>query len=108
MSFASLLWASESLDLNAAERAWLTHHPIITVGVDQNWPPFDYVDSKGRHQGISSSYLKILTKKLGVQFKISSDVWSSVLLGAKTHQLDMLACASNTVERREYLNFTQP
>jgi len=108
MSFASLLWANESLGLNADERAWLTHHPIIRVGVDQNWPPFDYVDSKGRHQGISSSYLKLLTKKLGVQFKISSDVWSRVLQGTKTHQLDMLACASNTVERREYLNFTQP
>jgi len=108
LCFSGLLSANESINWTKIERAWLDKHPVIKVGVDQNWPPFDYVDSKGRHQGISSSYLKILSKNLGVQFKITSDVWANVLKGVKTHQLDMLACASNTVERREYLSFTQP
>ncbi len=106
LCFSGLLLADNSINWTEAERTWLDKHPVIHVGVDQNWPTFDYVDSKGRHQGISSSYLKILSKKLGVQFKISSDVWANVLKGVKTHRLDMLACASNTVERREYLRFT--
>ncbi|BCG65139.1 MAG: two-component system, sensor histidine kinase and response regulator [Methyloprofundus sp.] len=96
------------LNLTEAEQQWLQQHPIIRVGVDQNWPPFDYVDNAKQHKGIASSYLKILAQSLGVRFEITADIWKNVLQGVKTGQLDMLACASNTAERRQYLNFTQP
>jgi len=96
------------LQLTEEEQSWLKNHPVITVGADQNWPPFDFVNAQKAHQGISSDYLKLLAAKLNVQFKITADVWKNVINGVKSNQLDMLACASNTEERRKFLNFTRP
>ena len=107
--FSSILFAAPTdLKLTAKEQIWLDTHPIVKVGVDQNWPPFDFVDSKRNHQGIASDYLKILSKSLNINFEITADQWKNVLIGVKTQELDMLACASNTKERRQYLNFTTP
>ena len=103
-----LLSASKALNLTQEENDWLAIHPIISVGIDQNWPPFDFVDAERKHQGIASDYLKLLSKKLNVQFSTTADVWKNVINGVKSGQLDMLACASNTENRREFLNFTSP
>lgn len=94
--------------LTEEEQAWLNNHPIITVGADQNWPPFDYVNSEKKHQGIASDYLTHLAKILNIHFKVTPDVWKNVINGVKSNQLDMLACASNTEKRRLFLNFTRP
>ena len=96
------------LELTSEEQNWLTQHPVIKVGVDQNWPPFDFVDKRSFHQGIASDYLSLLSDKLNIQFKTTPGIWNTVLNGVKTHQLDMLACASNTEDRRLTLNFTSP
>jgi len=108
--FSSLLWSAPqpTLNLTTEEQAWLAKHPTIKVGADQNWPPFDYVNSTKKHQGIASDYLKIMSDMLGVQFEVTANIWTNVLNSVKTRELDMLACASNTQERREYLNFTAP
>ncbi len=107
--FSSLLFSTPNqLNLTDEEQAWLLKHPIIKVGVDQNWPPFDFVDNANNHQGIASDYLKILSVILDVQFKITPDIWKNVINAVKSHELDMLACASISKERQQYLNFTTP
>ena len=108
--FSSLLWSAPppALDLTTEEQTWLAKHPIIKVGADQNWPPFDYVNSTKKHQGIASDYLQIMSDMLGVQFEVTANIWIKVLNSVKTQELDMLACAANTQERREYFNFTAP
>ncbi len=94
--------------LTNKEKEWLKKHPIIKVGVDQNWPPFDFVDDKKKHKGISSEYLEIMEKVLGIKFEITSDVWKNVIGAVKTKKLDMLAAAGITEDRKSYLNFSQP
>jgi len=103
-----LLSAPEQLNLTQEEQIWLNNHPVISVGADQNWPPFDFINSKKEHQGIASEYLKILSSTLNVKFKVTADIWKNIMSGIKSQQLDMLACASNTEERRKFLNFTSP
>ena len=107
--FYSQVYATVSpLQLTKEEQSWLKNHPEITVGADQNWPPFDFVNAQKKHQGISSDYLNLISAKLNIQFKITAGVWKDMINGVKSKQLDMLACASNTEERRKYLNFTHP
>jgi len=107
--FSSQLFsASQTLNLTIEEQNWINNHPIISVGVDQNWPPFDFVDSNKNHQGIASDYLEHLSKKLNLKFITTAGIWENVITGVKSGQLDMLACASNTEERRNFLNFTTP
>ncbi len=107
-SNAVLSTHKQQISLSVAEQAWLKSHPEISVGVDQSWPPFDFVDHNKQHQGIAADYLKILSETLGIHFRITSDQWENVIEGISKQQLDMLACAAITEERQHYLNFTTP
>jgi len=100
--------AKKRIVLSTEERAWLQKHPIVQVGADQNWPPFDFADETGKHQGIAADYLKIISDQLGIQFKVQPDEWKTVLESAKQHDLDVLACTGQTEERKAYFDFTQP
>jgi len=100
--------AAKQIVLTEEEQDWLDSHPVVTVGVDRNRPPFDYVNADNKHQGIASDYLNHLSKALNIQFKITADSWENVVNGVKSQQLDMLACASNTKKNRKLLNFTKP
>ncbi|MDX1295787.1 MAG: transporter substrate-binding domain-containing protein, partial [Sulfurimonadaceae bacterium] len=94
--------------LTKQERAWLASHPVIRVGADQNWPPFDYVDADRMHKGIASDYIKIMENSLGVKFDVTGNEWKKVLQDAKDRKLDMLACAGVTEPRKEFFNFSDP
>lgn len=96
------------LPLSERESQWIKDHPVVKVGADQNWPPFDYEGEQGLHQGISSDYLALLSKILGIRFSVTADKWDNVINGVKSGNLDVLACASDTKERRKYLLFTTP
>ncbi|EAT14516.1 transporter substrate-binding domain-containing protein [Desulfuromonas acetoxidans] len=80
----------------------------IRVGVDANWPPFDYYDSDLKHQGIASDYLDHVAKDLGLEIEYVPGDWHDVLNMAKDGEVDMLACAARTEQRTAYLHFTQP
>lgn len=98
---------SDELILTSQEKEWLEQHPVIKVGVDASWQPFDYVNDKNEHLGIASEYIKYLEKKLGIKVEIVSGVWADVLNKAKNKEVDILACIANTSKRREFLLFSQ-
>ncbi|MDD2780450.1 ABC transporter substrate-binding protein [Sulfuricurvum sp.] len=109
-SFEPLRYKHSALQLSEKEKQWLRDHPVIRVGIDQNWPPIESVDEKGRHAGVSASYLKLLEKRLGVHFEIdySRSQWSDSLRSVQNKEIDMLSCAAITDKRRESLLFSRP
>ncbi|MBD3830689.1 MAG: transporter substrate-binding domain-containing protein, partial [Arcobacter sp.] len=110
--FVSFLFSNveknNNLIFTKEELTWIKNNPKIKIGVDNNWPPFDYMDVTGQHQGISSEYLNIVSKYTGLKFDIYSDAWVNVLEKIKNKELDLLACAAKTTDREKYLNFTKP
>ena len=95
--------------LTSAERAWLAEHPSIRVAPDPDYPPVEYFTVAGRYEGIAADTLKLLGKKLGIEFEIvRTQNWDAVLAMAKTREIDMLSAAVATPQRREYMDFTQP
>jgi len=103
-----IIYQSSALHLNAQEKKWLRDHPVISVGIDQQWPPIEYVDSQGKHFGISASYLKLLEKRLGVHFKVdySRHRWDDALKAVENKNLDMLSCVGITEKRQKNLVFS--
>lgn len=95
-----------NVEFTNAEKQWIQNNPIVKVGVDANWPPFDYVDSYGNHNGVSSEYLNIISQKSGLNFEIYSDEWTNVFEKAKRNEIQILACASKNKERTEFFKFT--
>lgn len=109
-SFEPTRYKHSALHLSEKEKAWLRDHPVIRVGIDQNWPPIESIDEKGRHSGVSASYLKLLEKRLGVHFEIdySRRHWSDSIRSVQKKEIDMLSCAAITDKRRENLLFSRP
>jgi len=97
------------IKLSQEERIWMNQHKEIRIGIDQSYPPFEFVDDKGNYVGIASEYVKLLGERLGIKFIHVPDLsWSEVLSGAKDKTIDVLPAVTKTPEREAYLNFTRP
>ncbi|MBU1168576.1 MAG: transporter substrate-binding domain-containing protein [Proteobacteria bacterium] len=97
------------IPLTEKEKSFLINHPRIRVGIDPDYPPFEWRDSRGQHQGISADFINRLEKQLGITLDVAPALtWTQVLEAARNRSIDLVACVSETPSRKEYLDFTQP
>ncbi len=95
--------------LTLAEQRWLDEHPVLDIGVDTAWYPFEFVDDRGEFQGISASYVDYASESLGIEFRPHFDrPWTQLFDEFKAGDLDMLTAVVATEERALRLHFTEP
>nr|WP_298144467.1 EAL domain-containing protein [uncultured Pseudomonas sp.] len=98
-----------ALTLSEEERNWLDAHPVLRLGVDVSWPPFEFVNENGHYQGLAADYIALIETRLGVKAELAEQRnWSEVLELAKAGKLDLLPAVMATPERHAYLAFTRP
>ncbi len=99
-----------AINLTQTEQKWLKAHPVIRIGVDPAYPPFDYVGEDGStHLGVASDYMQLISERLGITMKVVPGLsWPQVLKGAETRTVDLIPLLSKTDDRSVYLNFTEP
>ncbi len=97
-----------SVEFTKDEIDWIKKSPVIKLGADYKWPPFDFADSKGNHTGLSSEYIKLISEKSGLKFEVFTGVWADVLEDMQAKKYDGLSSAVETDERKKYLKFTDP
>jgi ABC-type amino acid transport substrate-binding protein len=103
------LFATVDIGLTKEEKQWLKEHPSITVGIDNNYAPFEFVDKNGEFKGIAIDYLKEIEKILDIKINIvTANTWDAVTNLAKHKSIDVLSCLVETHERAKYLKFTKP
>jgi PAS domain S-box-containing protein len=89
------------------ERQWIREHPVISLGVDPAWPPFDFIDGQGAHSGMAADFLQLLGRRLGIRIEMVPGLdWEEVLQRVRERSLDLVSLSQETPERREYLSFT--
>ena len=104
---AKFVYSSQTLSLTEQEQTWLKAHPVIRLGIDKDFAPYEWVDDDGHYQGLIADYVVRFEQLLGVKFQIIKDKpWTDILNMAKNEQLDMIAAAVQTPERDSYLDFT--
>ncbi|HOO74212.1 MAG TPA: transporter substrate-binding domain-containing protein [Tepiditoga sp.] len=106
----SFLYA-ENTEINFSENElnFIKNHQYIKVGVDPNFLPFEYIDSKGEYNGISKDYTDIITKKTGINFIIQKDLsWPETYDLAVKGEIDILPAVSETAERDKHFLFSEP
>jgi polar amino acid transport system substrate-binding protein len=97
------------LGLSAQERTWIEQHPIIRIGVNTQAWPISFLDSNGNYRGLSADYIKLLEKRLGINFVVvSTSNWSGLIDQIQSHEIDMISPISSTDERLQYLAFSLP
>ena len=98
------------VNLNAQERQWLQQHPVIRLGIDKHFAPYESITKDDRYEGIAADYIKLIEQRLGIKFTLIKDknTWHEVLDAAKKGELDLLSCLVKTPEREAFLNFSEP
>lgn len=107
-SLGALAKEQEDTFLTARERAWIAAHPVVKFGADYDWPPYDFRDEHGEHAGIAADMLTLIAQKSGLHFQVETDVWAKTMAKMGAGELDGLACAAATPERKRHLLFTDP
>lgn len=97
-----LMLLSISFSLNANQK----QH--ITVGVDENYPPYEFVDARGNITGFNVDLLKRIGEKNNIEFIFESGNWSDIKDKFNTGKLDMLSGMYYSVEREKLYSFSIP
>jgi two-component system sensor histidine kinase EvgS len=101
--------AAEADVLTRGEREWLAAHPQIRFGYDPDWPPFSFRSPDGHLIGIDADLLTLLSRRLGLQFKIAARAdWKAAYAAAQAREIDVLLSTVWTPERAGYFQFSRP
>lgn len=105
----SELEKNSSLVLTQEEQDWLAQHPEITVGIVGSFPPIDFIDQQGDYAGVAADFLRLLSKRLGIQFKTEkSPAFSDMLNKVKQGKLKVGNTIAYSEQRARSLHFTKP
>ena len=96
-------------NLSEKEHQWLHDHPVIRIGIDRNFAPYEWIDDEGNYIGIAADFIQLIKQQLDTNVEIiQKDAWHEVLDLAQQGELDMLSIAVKTEERESFLNFSEP
>ena len=89
-----------SISFTDDEQAFIEAHPVIHLGVDPQFVPFEFIDTDGLYKGIAADYLAVISDKTGLIFDVAEglswqEAYDKVLIG----ELDVLPAVSMTQER---------
>lgn len=110
--FSVDIFALDKLDsttfvLTQNEKNWIETHPIIKVGVDKDYAPYEWLEN-GEYKGVAIDYMKRIEKIVGIEFQIvKNKSWNEIINMAKNGEIDMITSIVQTPERLKYLNFTE-
>ncbi len=98
---------SDQLNLTQAEKEFIKEHPIIHLGVDPTFVPYEFIDSDGVYKGIAADYIELIRQKTGLKMVVAGGLtWSEAYEKGVNKELDVLPCVSMTALRQQYFLFS--
>ena len=97
-----------TFSLTPEESAWLAEHPTIRVGMMEAWPPLDFVDQRGRPQGIGVDYIALVNKRLVGILTLVPAPFEENYNRVASGDLDCVLDITPKKEREAHFNFTKP
>ena len=109
--FSSALFGASSsslFELSDEERRWIAEHPVVHVGAEYDWPPFDYVDDEGKVSGISHDYLRVIAENSGFEIAYQKGRWQELIESFRAKKIDLLPAIGYAQEREAYVRLSEP
>lgn len=98
-----------AVSLTPEEQQFIKDHPMIKLGVDPAFIPYEFFDDDGKYKGIAADYIDLICKKTGLNMVIESGLtWTQAYERAVNKTLDVLPCVVKTEERSKYFLFSDP
>ncbi len=99
----------KQIPLTDTERAWINNHPVIRLGIDPEFFPFESISKNGDYQGIASDYIALLNERLGLNMQVvEQSSWSASIAKIKAREIDALPCIGRTGERLSFVKYSRP
>ncbi|MBF0345725.1 MAG: transporter substrate-binding domain-containing protein [Nitrospirae bacterium] len=99
---------SDAVELTDEERSFLAGKQL-RLGIDENRPPFEFIDEKGRYSGISAAFIEVAAKRLGIEIVPQRGLkWTEAIEKTKSGEVDVIPKMTPTETRKKILNFTRP
>ena len=93
--------AENSIGWTNDELAFMEEHPVIRLGVDPGFVPFEFIDEHGEYKGIVADYLALISAKTGLQFEAVKGLsWPEAYDMALKGDIDALPAIGNRGKRR--------
>ncbi|NVJ52515.1 MAG: transporter substrate-binding domain-containing protein [Campylobacteraceae bacterium] len=90
------------------EISYLNKKGTISMCIDPNAAPFEFLTKKGTYSGIIANFMETMSKNTGIKFEVlAKESWSSSIDAVKNHICDILPFSVQTIKRTEHLNFTK-
>ncbi len=97
------------LSFSSEEEKYISERKSFRFCVDPNWMPFEAIDPNGKLTGMSAEYIPMLEERIGVPLVlVPTKTWKETLEFASAKQCDFITLATETEERKKFLNFTRP
>jgi len=81
---------------------------VLIVGTSADWPPFEYIDSKGNFAGIDMVIADRLAREIGVKLEVRDMKFGALIQALKAGQIDLiLADLHHTAEREKEIDFSK-
>ncbi len=101
--------ADNRINWTDEELVFRENHPVIRLGVDPRFVPFDFIDEDGEYKGIACDYLELVSERTGLQFEVCRGLtWPEAYDLALARQLDALPAIGLTTDRAEHFLFSEP
>jgi serine phosphatase RsbU (regulator of sigma subunit) len=95
------------LKFTPSEEAWIAAQDTLYFGYDPEWMPYEFVNDKGEHDGITKAIIQKVHERSGLNLKPYPGLtWSTSVDALKSDHVQLLACLGITDEREEFMSFT--
>ena len=101
--------AKEGAVWTEEEARFIREHPVIRLGVDPEFVPYEFFDEEGQYTGITSEYLNLISGISGLRFDAAPGLtWPEAYDKALAGELDALPAVGMTPQRAERFLFSKP
>lgn len=91
---------------NDEELEWMHKHPIIQIGMDMAYAPFEFYED-GEYKGMSVDILKWIESYTGLKFNfVKYETFDEILKAIESKEIDMTGGVIRTDEREVYMAFS--
>jgi len=96
-------------DENASSEAQFVKEGTLVVGIDNTYPPMEYVDKNGKTVGFDIELAKAIADKMGLKVEYVNTAWDAIFAGLDSDKYDVIiSSVSINKDRQETLALSDP
>jgi len=106
---SNTIFSQYIMPLTDEEHEYLNNLETITMAVDPNWIPFEFIDEKGNFIGIAADLIKLVSERIGINIQlVITNTLKETLELSKNGEVLIIPFLNQTPQREEWLIFTDP